>query len=156
MTSSRPEDLLARIAPGERLLIDTSVTLSYLTGTESTSRSATDLFDGCIATGRNVAVLSAVSVGELLVRPFARGAAAVATIEGFLRHFGDVRVREVTYEIAREGARLRAATGLPMPDALIIATALIERVDQVLTNDDAWRRRLADVAPDLAVLSLAD
>ena len=156
MAASQPESLLERIAPGERLLVDTSVALSYLTGTEATSRAATDLFDGCIATGRNPAVLSAVSVAELLVRPFARGADSVATVEGFLRHFGDIKVRDVTYDVAREGARLRAATGVAMPDALIIATALIERVDRIVTNDAAWQRLLAELVPGLAVLSLDD
>lgn len=156
MSTRRAEGLLDRIAPGERLLVDTSVVLAYLTGNEPMSRSATDLFDGCIATGRNAAVLSAVSVAELLVRPFARGPGAVATIEGFLRHFGGVRVVDVTYDIAREAARLRAATGLPTPDALIVATALLEGVDRVVTSDGAWRTRLADVVPDLAVITLGD
>lgn len=156
MRTSRPESVLDRIAPGERLLIDTSVVLAYLTGTEATSQAATDLFDGGIANGRYAAVLSAISVAELLVRPFGRGPGTVATIEGFLRHFGDVRVAEVTYDIAREGARLRAATGLAMPDALIIATAVVERIDRIVTNDVAWRGRLTDHLPDVALLCLAD
>lgn len=77
-------------------------------------------------------------------------------MEGFLRHFGDIAVCDVTYDVAREGARLRAATGVAMPNALIIATGLIERVDRIVTNDAAWQRLLAELVPGLAVLSLAD
>ncbi len=97
-------DLEAAIPVGASLLVDTSVALAYLAGTEPTSAAAEQLFDALVATGRNPAALSMVTVEEILVRPFRRGTAAVATAEGFLRHFADLRLVEVTYEIAREAA----------------------------------------------------
>ena len=92
--------------------------LAYLAGGEKATDLAVQLFDAFVATGRNTAAISAITVAEILVRPFRRGPAAVATAEGFLRHFGDLRLIDVTYDIAREGARIRAETDLPMPDAL--------------------------------------
>ena len=62
----------------------------------------------------------------------------MATAEGFLRHFADIEIAEVSYDIAREAARLRAITGIRTPDAIILATALVTRVDQVVTSDRAW------------------
>jgi predicted nucleic acid-binding protein len=156
MTDRSIPNLADRIAPGESLLIDSSVVLSYLVGQESTSLLATELFDSLVATGRNPASLSMVTVGEILVRPFRRGLAAVAVAEGFLRHFADMRLVEVSYAVAREAARLRALTDLPMPDALTVSSALMIDADVLLTNDRTWRPRLADVEPRLNILEVAE
>lgn len=132
-------DLEEAIPAGASMLVDTSAALAYLVGTERTSPLAGQLFDAFVVTGRNPASLSVVTVEEILVRPFRRGSAAVATAEGFLRHFAEIRLVEVDYAIAREGARIRAATGVRTPDALILATARIAEVDILVTNDRSWR-----------------
>lgn len=155
MAKSR-DHLASAIPAGQSLLVDTSVVLAYVGGGEATSDLARQLFDAFTATGRNPTSLSTVTVAELLVRPFRRGAPAVSTAEGFLRHFGDMRLVDVTYAVAREAARLRAATDLPMPDSLIVASAVTIDVDVLVTNDRAWPRRLRDVFPDLSVVVLAD
>jgi len=144
------------LPPGASLLIDTSVVLAYLTGTERTSPDATQLFDSFIATGRNPAALSTVTVQEILVRPFRRGSAAVATAEGFLRHFAEIRIVDVSYEIAREAARIRSATELRTPDALIIATAVVTAADVVVTNDLSWRAAIDAAGSGLRVHRLGD
>ena len=142
------------IPPGASILVDTSVALAYLTGAEPTSELAVELFDSFVATGRNVAALSVVTVQEILVRPFRSGPPAVATAEGFLRHFAEIQIVEVTYDIAREAAHLRAGTGVRAPDALIIATALVTHADILVTNDRSWPARLAPVVPTLTVCLL--
>ncbi len=148
--------LEATIPAGASVLVDTSVALAYLTGVESTSALAEQLLDAFVATGRNPATLSMVTVEEILVRPFRSGASAVATAEGFLRHFGEIRLIEVSYDIAREAARVRAATGMRTPDALIIATAMTSGVDILITNDRSWSGAVATLAPDVSVCVLAD
>lgn len=150
------ESLEAALEPGASLLVDSSAALSYLTGTEPTSQLAEQLFDAFVATGRNRASLSMVTVQEILVRPFRTGMPAVATAEGFLRHFAEIRLVEVSYDIAREAARIRAATGLRTPDALIIATALVARVDVLVTNDRSWRAGTEAVAPGLRLCVLGE
>ena len=144
------------IPPGASVLVDTSVALAYLTGTEATSSLAVELFDSFVATGRNVVALSVVTVQEILVRPFRTGPPAVATAEGFLRHFADIQVMDVTYDIAREAARIQAGSGVRAPDALIIATALVTHADILVTNDRSWPTRLAPLVPTLTVCLLAD
>src|SRR6266540_6524103 len=109
--STNADALEAAIAPGELVLVDTSVVIAYLSGTEDTSNLARQLFDAFIATGRNAATLSMVTVEEILVRPFRAGPAAVARAEGFLRHFADITLVTVDYEVAREAARIRATVG---------------------------------------------
>jgi predicted nucleic acid-binding protein len=155
VTEGRNDDLEADIRAGASLLIDSSVVLAYLVGGEPSSANAVQLFDAFVATGRNPASLSMITVGEILVRTFRRGPAAVATAEGFLQHFGDMRLVPVTYAIAREAARLRALTNLPMPDALIIASARVVEADMLVTADQSWRPRLAEVLSDVEVIELA-
>ena len=154
---SPPDDpLAALVPPGRAVLVDTSIVLSYIGGREATSDLARRLFDAFAATGRNPVAISAVTVAETLVRPFRHSPAAVATADGFLRHFGEMRIVDVTYAVAREAARIRAVTDLAMPDALIVASAVVADVDAVITNDRSWQRRIATVHPDLAVVVLAD
>jgi predicted nucleic acid-binding protein len=131
--------LKAAIDPRVLLVVDTSAILAYLNGTERVSGAAAVVFDRLIATGRNSAVISAVSVTEVLVRPLRAGSAsATGTVEAFLRSFPNLSIEPVTYEIAREAARIRAATALRTPDALILATAAVVARPMVVANDDRW------------------
>ncbi len=142
------------IPPGACLLIDTSVALAYLTGTESVSPAATQLFDEFVATGRDRGALSMVTVGEILVRPFKAGPTANAIAEGFLRHFSQLELIPVDYEVAREAARIRASIDLRMPDALMLSSVLASGADLLVTND----RGLGSAAERLgiAVCLMAD
>lgn len=130
--------------------------LAYLIGTEPTSGLASQLFDAFVATGRNQASLSMVTVEEILVRPFRSGAPAVARAEGFLRHFGDIKLLSVDYDVAREAARIRAQAGLATPDALILASAVTAGVDMLVTNDLGWKNRIPTVSSGLQLCVLAD
>lgn len=135
-----PAKLESAIGPGASLLLDTSAILAYLDGTENISVLAGVILDEFIATERNPAIMSAVSVTEALVRPFrARSASAAGTVEAFLRSFPNLSIAPVTYEIAREAARIRAATAIRTPDALILATATVVGSDIVVANDDRWQ-----------------
>lgn len=143
---------LTEVLPeGATVLIDTSVVLAYLTGTEVISPLAVELFDRCLATGRNHGAISAVTVTELLVRPFRAGPSAASTVEGFLGHFADLRVLAVDYATAREAARIRATAGLSTPDALIVAAHLVGVTDILATNDASWPGRLRAAAIDTAI-----
>jgi predicted nucleic acid-binding protein len=141
---------------GASVLIDTSVALAYLTGTEAISPLAVELFDRCLATGRNPGAMSAVSVTELLVRPFRAGSSAVSTIEGFLRHFAALRIEPVEYATAREAARIRAVSALSAPDALIVASHLVGETDVLVTNDGSWPTRLQGAGLDTAIIVVGD
>jgi predicted nucleic acid-binding protein len=126
--------------------LDASVTLAYLSGAEAASAAATWLFDGCLATGRNAAVMSTLTVAELLVRPFRVGASAVASVEGFLRFFSGIRIADVSYPIAREAGRIRATTTLKIPDAIVLATAAYAGATVVVTNDRGWPASVSGAA----------
>ena len=99
------------------------------------------LFDA-VEQGMLGCIVSAISVAELLIRPFRAGPAAVAVVDAFLRQ-PLVGVVEVGHSTARTAAAVLARRRLHrLPDALIVATAT-ELEIPVVTGD----RRLAQRAP---------
>jgi len=150
-------DRLQRDIPRDhRLAIDASAAIAYLHGGERASPVASWVFDGCIATGRNPAVMSALTVAELMVGPSKAGAAALVTIEGFFRFFGDIRVVPLDDPTARVAAHVRATAGLALPDAAVIATALGQDAPIVVTNDGRWDRGLRGTPFVVSVRLLSD
>jgi predicted nucleic acid-binding protein len=127
------------IPAGETILLDTSAILAYLSGSERVSAIAAILIDELVGSGRNPGMVSAISVCEVLVRPHRAGSSgAVRLVEDFLTHFPNLHVDPVTIEIARLGARIRAATAAPTPDALILATAVVGSARVAVGNDAGW------------------
>jgi predicted nucleic acid-binding protein len=146
----------AAVPAGALILVDTSTVLAYLSGSESASNAAAAVIDGCVASGRNPAILSAISVTELLVRPLRTGSAtAVRLIDDFLGHFPNLRVESVSVEIARAAARIRAATPTPTPDALILATAVVDSASIVVGNDAGWPAIVKRAALPIDVILLS-
>lgn len=114
----------------------------------------TEAVFAAIAAGGPRAVLSTVSMTELLTKPFAEGATGqVETFEQFVLSLPHTAVRAPDYPIAKDAARLRARYGLRTPDALLVATARHAGVSGFLTNDTGLRKLKAE---GLAVLVLDD
>ena len=135
----RPAALGAAIPVGVTILLDTSAVLAYLSGAESASAAAASVIDGFVASGRNLAVVSAITVTEALVRPMrAASSTAIRAVDDFLLQFPNFRVDPVTVAVAREAARIRAATAAPTPDSLILATAVVAPASIVVGNDASW------------------
>jgi predicted nucleic acid-binding protein len=139
-----------------RLVIDTSAAIAYLHGGEGASPAASWVFDGCLATGRNPGVMSAISAAELLVGPSKAGAAALATMEGFFRFFAEMRVAPFDAATARSAAHVRARTGLALPDAAVVATAIEHDAAIIVTNDARWRAAFRASSIPVALCLLAD
>ncbi len=136
--------LEASIPVDARLVLDSSVMIAYLTGGELVSPLARKVVDGFLAGARNEAVLSTVVVGELLVRPHLAGTARAVALE--VLGMPGLTLRSVDFLIAAEAARMRAASSLRLPDAIVLATGILAGATCFVTND----RRLAAAAPALA------
>lgn len=76
---------------------------------------------------------------ECLVWPFRAGATVAARMEAFIDEL-PATIRGTDRAIARRAAELRARYGrrLPLPDALVVATALSVGADRVVTTDAGW------------------
>ncbi|MGH2441735.1 MAG: type II toxin-antitoxin system VapC family toxin [Chloroflexota bacterium] len=143
--------LEAAIPPGELLLLDTTVIVSYFTGTEAVSPVAAHLVDQLVAGGRNPAVVSAVTTMELLVQPLReRDDALYRQIIFFLLNTFGLKVSDADFAVVREAAWLRANYSFKPPDALIVGTGPALHARHFVTNDGAWERKLAPV-PSLGI-----
>lgn len=67
-------------------------------------------------------------------------------------HFPHLTLADVTRDVARWAAQLRARYRLRPADALQVATALVHRATAFVTND----RRLARLTPLLDIIVLDD
>ena len=148
---------LERALPdGKRILLDTSVLIAYLNGGDPVSPLAAHVVDELVRTGRNPALVSMVTVMEVLVRPLRLGPAApYQHLLDFLTHFPHLEAGIIALPVAQEAASLRA-TYTPRPaDALIVATGIVRQVAHLVTDDADWPRKLQPLARRIRVCRLS-
>lgn len=137
----------------KRVGLDSSILIYHLEDLEPYAILTENIF-ARVAEGSLSAVLSTVSVTELLVQPFTTGQKdRIAAIERFLFSLPNTEIKSPDYPVAREAARLRSKYRVRTPNALLIATSMNEKADAFITND-AGLRPLRDEG--LTILVLAD
>src|SRR5215207_8374780 len=95
------------VRDGERLLLDTMSLLAYFDRGEAISPLAMHVIDELVQPGRNPAVVSMISVMEVLVRPLRVGATGpYQHLIEFLSHFPNLRPMPVDLAVAQEAASL--------------------------------------------------
>jgi len=84
-------------------------------------------------------VIPVSAYAECLVSPSRSGSPAVATVDHFLDAL-PARVEPAGRTTGAMAATLRAAHGpaLRLPDALVVATAMVLGADRVITTDARW------------------
>ena len=96
-----------------------------------------------IESGQLEGAVSVVTLTELLTAPAqADDVAAMRDYELYLLNFPNLSIHPLDIDMAREAAHMRAHTGLPAPDAIILATARKAGADAIITNDKRWRHKL--------------
>ena len=94
-----------------------------------------DLLAG-VQAGRWSAVTSTVTIMEVAVRPWQLDRPAVAReYEVLLSYFPNLDVVDITRDVARRAAQLRADYRLRPADALQVAAALLHGATAFVTND---------------------
>jgi predicted nucleic acid-binding protein len=58
----------------------------------------------------------------------------------FLTQFPNLTVLPMDMLVAAQAATLRATTGLPLPDAVVIASGVLSGCDAIVTNDGRWKQ----------------
>jgi predicted nucleic acid-binding protein len=140
------------IAAGDRLLLDTTVLAAFFDASDATHPVARHIFDQLVETGRNPAVVSMITVMEILIRPLRASPPGHHTVLAFLRNHLHLECVPVDVQVAQEAAQLRAANRLAPPDALIVGTGIAAQVAVLVTNDHTWRRRLGDMSDRIRVV----
>ena len=104
-----------------------------------------------VQVGAWAACTSMITLMELTVRPWQLELPGVAReYEALLVHFPHLTVADVTRDVARQAAQLRAGYRLRPVDAIQAATALVHRATAFVTNDAT----LARLSPALDVVLL--
>lgn len=100
--------------------------------------------------------LSIVSPPELLVRPLRTGQREFVYMHTFLTRFPHLSILPLDMTVAVQAASLRAATGIRLPDAVIVASGLLAGCEAIATNDEAWKRKFAPLFPAFNWLYLGE
>jgi predicted nucleic acid-binding protein len=148
------ESLERALPAGDRLLLDTTALASYLDSSEATHPITRVIVDEFVASGRNAAVVSMITMMELLVRPLRAAPGAHRTILDFLRYHPNLDAVPLDLQMAQEAASLRATHGFDPPDALIIATGIGCQVGHLVTNDHRWAPKLQPIQDRVRVCQL--
>lgn len=150
------KELDEALPAGERLLLDTTLLAAYLDATEAVHPAARHVLDDLIAPGRNEAIVSMVTMMEILVRPFRQSPPGHNTVLAFVSHHANLHALPLDLQMAQEAASLRASHRLPPPDALVVATGIAAQVGYLVTNDRAWKAKLDPISDRIRVVTLID
>jgi predicted nucleic acid-binding protein len=148
--------LTRALAEGDRLLLDTTVLAAFLDASDATHPVARHILDEWVETGRNSAVVSMITVMEVLVRPLRASPPGHHTVLAFLRTHPNLTCVPIDLQIAQEAAHLRADKRFAPPDALIVGTGLATQVGHLVTNDHNWSSKLASMKRRIKVIQLSD
>jgi predicted nucleic acid-binding protein len=125
------------LAEGDLVVVDTAPLIYLLEDHPRFAKRFEGLFEAAERDEVQLAV-SSISVAEVLVGPLKLGRDALA--KRYEKAMGAFEVVPVTLEISVTAARLRAATGLRLPDALLAATALEIGAAALVTHDRDFSR----------------
>jgi predicted nucleic acid-binding protein len=143
-------DLEQRLANHNLIGLDTSIFIYHLEG-QATYLPLTREILGRVETGQNDAVVSTVTIMELTVHPWRVHRSDVARqYEVLLVNFPHLQLVDVTRDVARKAAQLRAQYNLRPADALQVGTAMISGATLWVSND----KKLKRLEPETEILIL--
>lgn len=145
--------LEAALRDVRRISLDTTIFLAQASATDPRRACAQWVVDQ-VQAGRFECVISAISAAELLVRPSATDLVQAVAAQTALRQFPHLRVEAFTLDLAVDAAHVRAVTKLKLPDAIVLATALANRVEAIVHADEEWDAKAAAYASAIRLVNL--
>jgi predicted nucleic acid-binding protein len=150
-------ELDAALGHSERVLLDSSTLIAFHSPLEQAHPLAEHLLRRIESeSDRLRGSFSVVSAAEILVRPIRTGQERFTFMHTFLTQFPNLTVLPMDMVVAVQAASLRATTGIPLPDALVIASGLLAGCDALVTNDERWKRRLGPLFRQFRWIYLED
>jgi predicted nucleic acid-binding protein len=136
--------VIQRLAAARRVSFDSNAIIYFLNSVEPYSAFVRGLLDD-VRLGRREGVLSVVTEVEVLVRPLRDGTWEEVERVRVLLDAPGLDVVEMDREIASATAEVRATTGLRLPDAAIVATAVVTGCDVIVGNDALCAKRVTEI-----------
>lgn len=120
--------------------LDTSVFIYHLEDHPGYSPFTEMIFNG-LENGINKGVTSYLTLMEILTRPKAEGFPQVALdYEYYLTTFPNLTFHEMGLDVARKASDVRSKDRMKTPDAIQLATAILNGATAFLTNDKIFER----------------
>lgn len=139
-------DLDAALGDSERALLDSSTLIAFHSPAEETHFLAEHLMRRISDESDPLCgYYSVVSAAELLIRPIRTGVEQFTFMHTFLTQFPHFTALPMDLTVAVQAATLRASMGIPLPDAVIIASGLLAGCELIVTNDERWKNRGASL-----------
>ncbi len=140
-SSMGSSELDASLGSVERVLLDTSTLIAFHSPHERVHPLADHVL-GRVERGDDTlrAYYSALSAGELLVRPIRTSAERFTHMNAFLTGFPNLSILPADLSTAAQAANIRAITRIKLVDAFIIATGLIAGCEAIIHNDEQWKQ----------------
>ena len=130
-----------------KISLDTNILIYFLEGIEPQASKVEKLLASFMKT-EDDGVISTVTVAEVLTGFYSAGdAKKTAKVKKLLSDItlNSFKIVPVTFEIADLAANLRAKKGGKLPDALVVATALIQKASLVYSQDKDLQRFSKDI-----------
>lgn len=129
------------VVPAEAIIaVDTAPLIYYIEGGSPYDALLVQIFEDCVATGRNLATVSVVALSEVLAGAYQWDRRDLEQqYKNILTGSRNLELVNVTPDVADDAARLRAQYRLRLPDALHLASALISGAEFLITNDAHFR-----------------
>ena len=119
-------------------VLDSSVLIAMVDASDAHHAAARSMIEAGRVAG-DVFVVPVAAYAEFMVRPSQGDASTIAFQDGLVDAI-PARVEPATREVGRQAAAIRARNGprVKLPDALIIATAVVIGADSIVTADAGW------------------
>lgn len=130
---------------GPRVILDTNVLLKVY-NREPGHEIVVEILDQ-VETGKTMAAISTVTIAEVAVGYHTSG--DEAGLKDFilrLRTTSEYAIMEVDIESAELAGKIRAKTGMRLPDAIIAASGVISGASHVITEDKNFRKASSFIA----------
>lgn len=134
-----------QLANHSLIALDSSIFIYHFEANQ-TYLPLTQVVLSAIADGTCQGVISTVTVMELTVLPWRQNRGDVARqYELLLANFPNLTIVDVTREVARRAAQLRALYNVRPADALLVATGLVNKATAWVSNDIQLRRLASEI-----------
>lgn len=129
-----------RLAKHTIVGLDTSIFIYHFEAHPKYLPLTTSVLSG-VQSGQYNGVTSVIALMELTVQPWKLQKREIAQqYEGLLAYFPNLTLADITRDVARQAAQLRAQYNLRSADALQAASGLVHQATAFVTNDTAWKR----------------
>lgn len=141
----------------QRALVDSTTLIAFHSPLERVHPLAKYLL-GRVAADRDplTALYSTAIAAEVLVRPILIGDDHLTFMHAWLVTHPHLVLLPVDLSVAMQAATLRAVTNIQLPDALVIASGLLAGCEAIVSNDEAWARKLSPLFRQFRWVYLAD